>query len=330
MRSGALLQPTEPLAKKLPLFDPKSMISDTATVTAVIVTYQSRSTIAYALDSLKSAYDAGFAKCVVVDNQSADGTADYVADTYPWVEVVRSPENIGFGRGCNLGFERVTTPYVLFLNPDASLDLDALRTMTAFMDAHPSAAISGPATESPNGSWVWAGKVLTPLGLVKSSIYGGSRALEHHAIAPGSAPFKTEWVCGAIMLVRADKFRSLKGFDPRFFLYYEETDLCLRALRAGWDNWAIGEAIGKHVGRVSSKQAGSELSVGKNGDIAEYFYPSQFYYLAKNFGWLSAVLAESATEVLDWIRWLRRTRFGTAAHEPRKPRPFLKLPAKLG
>jgi GT2 family glycosyltransferase len=305
------------------------MTSNTATVTAVIVTYQSRSTIAYALDGLKAAYDAGFAKCVVVDNKSADGTADFVAEAYPWVEVVRSPQNIGFGRGCNLGFERVTTPYVLFLNPDATVDLEALRTMTAFMDANPNAGIAGPATQSPNGSWVWAGKVLTPMGLVKSALHGGARALEHHPIAPGSAPFKTEWVCGAIMLIRSDKFRALEGFDPRFFLYYEETDLCLRSLRAGWDNWAIGEAIGKHIGRVSSKQAGSELSVGRNGDIAEYFYPSQFYYLAKNFGWLSAVLAEITTEALDWMRWLRRTRFGTARHEPRKPRPFLRMPAKL-
>lgn len=300
----------------------------TAKVTAVIVTYHSRQTISYALDGLKAACDAGFARCVVVDNQSADGTADYVAEAYPWVELVRSPNNIGFGRGCNLGFERVTTPYVLFLNPDASLDLDALRTMTAFMDAHPDAAICGPATESPDGSWVWSGKVLTPLGHVKSALQGGARALQHRAIEPGSAPSRTEWVCGAIMLVRSQMFRKLEGFDPRFFLYYEETDLCLRALRAGWQNWSIGEAVGKHIGRVSSKQAGSELSVGRNGDIAEYFYPSQFYYLTKNFGWFSAVLAEIATEAVDWLRWLRRTRFGTASREPRKPRPFLRMPAK--
>ena len=308
------------------------MTSDTATVTAVIVTYQSRPTIAYALDGLKAAYDAGVAKCVVVDNQSADGTADFVAEAYPWVELVRSPKNIGFGRGCNLGFERVTTPYVLFLNPDASVDLDALHKMTAFMDAHPNAAISGPATQSPDGGWVWSGKLLTPLGLVRSALHGGARALQHRAIEPGSAAVPTEWVCGAIMLVRSEMFRALDGFDPRFFLYYEETDLCLRALRAGWENWAIGEAVGKHIGRVSSKQAGSERGVGRNGDIAEYFYPSQFYYLAKNFGWFSAVSAEIATETIEWLRWLRRTRFGTAARGPKTKtsRYFFRMPAKPG
>lgn len=302
-----------------------------AKVTAVIVTYQSRGTIALALDALRRAYDSGLAECVVVDNASSDGTADFVAESYPWVTLVRSAENLGFGRGCNLGFRSVASPYVLFLNPDAAIGLQSLQTLIHFMDAHERAGIAGPATLTRSGDLHWAGLLLTPVGLIRSALRMGTVYADGRAIQPGEAPFRTSWICGAVMLIRSRTFRDLEGFDPRFFLYYEETDLCLRTVRSGMEIWAIGEATAEHAVGVSAKQAGKELSSDQYGYIVEHFFPSRYYYLVKNFGWLPGFTAELICAGMERARWVAKALLRrTDARQQRNAlkRPILRMPAK--
>lgn len=302
-----------------------------ARVTAVIVTYQSRTTIALALDGLRPAHDDGVADCVVVDNASSDGTADFVAEHYPWVSVVRSGGNLGFGRGCNLGFRAVSTPYVLFLNPDAVLGPASLRTLLDFMDAREQVGIAGPATATHGGDLHWAGMLLTPRGLLRSALRLGQVYPQKRTIKPGEAPFQTNWVCGAVMLIRSSTFRELGGFDPRFFLYYEETDLCLRTERAGMEIWAVGQATAQHTVGVSAKQTGEELSSDEYGCIVEHFYPSRFYYLVKNFGWVSGVVAELAAVSAERAHWAVKALLNRADARQRgwPKRPVLRMPAKL-
>src|SRR5687768_169670 len=95
-------------------------------VTVVMVTYSSSRVIGESLSPLRIPHQNGLIRCVVVDNASPDGTADRISQDYPWVELVRSPGNLGYGRGCNLGFERVRTPYVMFMNPDVIIGAEAI------------------------------------------------------------------------------------------------------------------------------------------------------------------------------------------------------------
>jgi GT2 family glycosyltransferase len=96
-------------------------------VSVVIVTYRSRLTIADTLKPLQQAAVENQLECIVVDNASGDGTADFIALHYPWVRLVRSRENLGFGRGCNAGFAAASADYVLFLNPDATIEFAAMQ-----------------------------------------------------------------------------------------------------------------------------------------------------------------------------------------------------------
>lgn len=308
-------------------------MTTTKMVTVVIVTYQSRGTIEQALASLEPSVEEGFADCVVVDNASRDGTADYVESSFRWARVIRSPQNLGFGRGCNLGAEAATTPYIMFLNPDASIDRASLHTLVEFMQAHESAGIAGPATYDTTASQFQpVGMLLTPMGLIRSTLrlagaYPAGRILE-----AGEAPYPTNWVCGSSMMVRTSMFRRIGGFDPRFFLYFEETDLCLRASRAGCEIWTVGGATARHIGAASAKQSGAALTTRKSGgSIVEFFYPSRFYYLSKNFGWLAAVAAESSTRGVEWLRWIAKAllRRGRLENERPAGRPFLRLPAPI-
>lgn len=300
-------------------------------ITAVIVTYRSRDTIGATLDALYPAYERGICACVVVDNASTDGTADFVAREYPWASLVRSSENLGFGRGCNRGFEEVESPYLLLLNPDAQIDVNALSTLLEFIESHPKAGIVAPATIAGNGDSQDAGMVLTPGGLVRSALGRGGVFPDRRTITRGAPPFRTTWVCGAIMLIRSDMFRKLRGFDPRFFLYFEETDLCLRALAEGMEIWVLGEATATHLVGASAQKTGEKLSWGTTGNIVEHYYPSRFYYLKKHFGWLSAIFAEFVAAAVDWMRWCRMWAKKSADRRAQRrliERPFFRFPAR--
>lgn len=79
------------------------------------------------------------------------------------------------------------------------------------------------------------------------------------------------------------------GFDPRFFLYFEETDLCRRALEGGWELWTVGKAIARHIVGASAQTTGERLHWHA---IADHYYRSRFYYFAKHHGLVPAVMAD--------------------------------------
>ena len=294
-------------------------------VTIVIVTYESRNIVGLALDALYKAYDAGLAEVVVVDNASSDGTADFIAKNYPWITLVRSDKNLGYGRGCNAGLQNVRTPYVLILNPDAEITLDTLQTLIDFMGANKKAGIVAPAIIEGEKSLQAAGLMTTPASILRAEC-GWSQAMpESQPITPGSQPFQTSWICGAVMLIQTDLFQKLAGFDPRFFLYFEETDFCRRATQRGAEIWAVGEAVTKHIGGASAKNTGQTLA---SSCIADHYYCSRFYYLVKHFGWIRAVGSESIVWVVQLLRnWLHRLtgRQVSTQNSPYK-RPFLRFP----
>lgn len=303
------------------------MTDRTPNVTAVIVTYQSRETIGAALDALREAHDAGLADAVVVDNASTDGTADYVAEQYPWMTLTRSDENLGYGRGCNKGFEHVATEYVLVMNPDAIINAEALANLVQFMVQTPQAGLAGPAIIESEKSIQAAGLMTTPMTLFQVGMGRNVQYPDRSPIEPGGQPFRTNWICGAAMLIRSDLFRALDGFDPRFFLYFEETDLCRRATDHGAEIWAVGNAVARHIGGASAQSTGESTDASC---ISEHFYRSRFYYLVKHFGWVRAVTAESFCAAAQWLRRQRNRIVGRRAgqRDTGRSRPFLKMPTR--
>ncbi len=267
----------------------------TVPVTIVVVTYNSADTILDTLRGARACADAGIARTVVVDNVSRDETAALIASQHPWVKLIASGENLGFGRGNNLGFAEVDTPFVLFLNPDAVIEPEALSTLLDFMRAHPRCAMAAPAARMPEvGRFHMEGKLPTPWRVVLDSALPMLPHRDYVALLPGQPARQVEWLPGAAMLWPSALFRSLGGFDPRFFLYFEETDLMLRARQAGYELWAVCEAVIDHVGGGSTLKEGQSMF---QECIAEHYFQSRLYYLAKHYGRGSAYLAEG-TELL--------------------------------
>tara|TARA_R110002094_G_scaffold103895_2_gene103367 strand:- start:672 stop:1610 length:939 start_codon:yes stop_codon:yes gene_type:complete len=261
-------------------------------LTAVMVTYQSEATLGPALAALRQSYDLGLLRCVVVDNASQDDTPSLLGREGDWAKIQLETINHGFGRGCNIGFAHVQTPYTLFVNPDATVPPDAIRTMLAFLEANPHVGIVGPATrvgEEGSEHYQHTGPRPRPLTLLQKQV-GRFAPTDINPIEPGSDAFRTGWVCGAVLMIRTDLMRQLGGFDPTYFMYYEEMDLSACAEDLGYETWAVGAALAHHVGGASSTEDDGRV----HGCIASHYYESRRHYLIKHHGWLLATAAELA------------------------------------
>ncbi|MFH0953795.1 MAG: glycosyltransferase family 2 protein [Verrucomicrobiota bacterium] len=206
-------------------------------VSVSIVTYNSASTIRACLDSVLE--QAGVAsEIIVVDNKSTDHTLEVLRAYGDRVRVIASPQNTGFGAGHNLAARHASASrYQLVLNPDARLtQKDGLKRLVDWMDAHPECGLCGMRIMK-DGRWV-----------PPKMHYPGAR---HVPLDCSPGPGEIAWVVGAGMMIRRAAFDKIGGFDEEFFLYGEETDLCLRLRKAGY---AIGynESVEvSHVGGVS-------------------------------------------------------------------------------
>lgn len=281
-------------------------ITSSPAVTTVIVTYNSRDTIGPTLDAARPIRDAGLAECIVVDNISRDGTREFVRAEYPWVTLVESPGNIGYGRGCNLGLERAATRYVLFQNPDAVVDLSAMERMVRLLDENPKAALVGPAIIGDNGILQHCGRLPTPWNVIADAAGIPTRDKPSHHIEPGEAPFRTDWLGGAVLMGRTELLKPIGGFDPRIFLYFDETDLCKRVGDLGHELWACGEAVTRHVVHASARGTGRALY---NGAIAEHFFRSRYYYLTRHHGRIAATTAELIELAFFGLRVVKKKLF---------------------
>lgn len=297
---------------------------DGVPVTAVMVSYASSRVIGETLVPLRSAHKNRLLRCVVVDNASPDGTADMVARDHPWVDLVRSPGNLGYGRGCNLGFERVRTPYVLFMNADVSIGADAVRELLRFLESRERVGMAAPATRlGRSDGFQFTGRTFTPWSLVATASGIPGLQPKLRSVRSGEAPFKTDWLCGAVMLARSEAVRDVGGFDPRFFLYFEETDLCRRLRAAGWELWSVGTATATHFPGLSARQVDPTLAIGDC--LSDHFYKSRYYYLSKHYGSLAAAASESAELVAKGSRDLLRA----LLHRPPKHELWNRLKAPL-
>ena len=302
----------------------------TPAVTAVVVTYQSATALEATLPATRRCYEAGLMDCIFVDNDSKDNTSQLLAAESAWADVILTQKNNGFGRGCNIGLAKVATKYTLFLNPDAQIEPEAVAQMVAFLEANPTVGIVGPATlcgDGPTKRYQGTGVLPTPWSIVKRVMPLVPFKSDLVPILPGTAPFKTEWVCGAILLIRTELAHRLNGFDPRFFLYWEEMDLCRRAATMGFDTWAMGTAQAQHICGASSTVDDTQIF----GCIGKYFYESRYYYMIKHHGWLAATLADVSEFALLAVRTLVDVCLGkgSARLRPRLQTSLLSQPKPL-
>lgn len=224
-----------------------------ADLAVVIVTYNSAHVIGGLLDSLPAALDGLTADVVVVDNGSADGTAD-VAAARGDCRVVRST-NVGYAGGINRGVrEAGPAGAILVLNPDVRLSPHSVAPLLEAL-REPGTGIVVPQLRSGDGSLEPSLRrtptLLRALGLEKTGIAALSERIAK--AAEYTYPHLVDWAQGAVVLMSRECFDKLNGWDESYFLYSEETDLSLRARDLGWLTRYEPRSVAVHTGGASGQ-----------------------------------------------------------------------------
>lgn len=232
----------------------------------LIVTWNSQETISACLASIPSECEI-----VVVDNASRDGTVATIRAEFPEVRILEAPENLGFGAACNLGFSESHGERILLLNPDAALESGALKAMEDVLMRFPKCGALGPRIVGKAGGLEasWGEEI----GFFREwQRRGESRRLQAPDVPPEPTP--VDWVSGACILLRREAWLQVEGFDARYFLYFEDLDLCKRLRHAGWSVYIAPDATVRHIRGHSSDQ---------NADRVEVWYrASQVHYYAQH------------------------------------------------
>jgi GT2 family glycosyltransferase len=237
----------------------------TGEIVVVIVSYETRDRTLRSVESVLGADGVGgyVTRCVVVDNASSDATVEAVRGRHgERVRLVANAANRGYGAACNQGAAACPgARWYVFLNADVELEPGALAVLVAAGDARDAIAIAGPAVVDETGARRDSVRGHpTRLALLHQHtalrfLRVGARAFERYrspAGARSSAGADVDVVLGAAMLVRGDDFRTLGGFDERYFLYFEEADLCRRAASAGRVVRFVPGATVRHGGGASA------------------------------------------------------------------------------
>jgi GT2 family glycosyltransferase len=232
----------------------------------IVVGYNRRDLLAACLKSvLADRHDLAI-ELICVDNASQDGTAAMVAEVLPEVNLIESPTNVGYGGGLNQGIVRARGRYLLVLNQDIVLRPGTLAELVRFAETHPEAGAIGARLEYEDGRFQHSAFKLPDWKQAFFGFFDGFVPLdsETNGRYPDSMlarPFAAEHLLGACMLLRREALDQVGLFDPAFFMYYEETDLCARLLRAGWRNYYVPSARVMHVSGASTSAVSEQMSV---------------------------------------------------------------------
>ncbi len=272
------------------------------------------------------------AELVIVDNASGDGSFERISrevSARGWsedglVRVVASAVNGGFGAGNNVGLAMALSDgrrpdYYYILNSDAFPDPGCTAALRAHLEAHPRAGIACSHVRGDDGL-VHTTAFRFPS--IAGEFVGAARlrAIERFlpdAPVPLPQPQQTvqvDWSAGASMMLRRTMLDEIGHFDETFFLYFEETDLCLRAARAGWSCWYVTDSRVVHIGSVST-------GMKTTSRMPAYWYDSRRHYFIKNHGRAyaaAALIAHLAGGVLHRLRSI------LAGRHPQDPRWFLR------
>ncbi len=298
------------------------------TLSIILVTWNSRDDLPACFDALRRSRAAAEAEWIVVDNASTDGTADWVETFDPSIRLIRPEENLGFARANQAGLHVASGDTILFLNPDTiALDgfpdamIDALRDPgvgaagpRAFWDTDCRFLISCLKTPTPLELWMLhsgASRWIDVEGLFRPHW-----EMDWRYWAAEADPVETPAIGGAYLMAKRAALDSVGGgFDPRYFLGYEDVDLGLRLRRRGWKLLSVPTARIVHF-LGNSRRRNVDLAICRSWNAGPGAYLQAHY---------NALQVRSVTAALTLESLLKRSlkqRFSDSGHTPEPQRPI--------
>jgi GT2 family glycosyltransferase len=290
--------PTLPVAKAYPY-----------EASIVIVSFNTRDSLRECLETVQREANDLRIETFVVDNNSRDGSPEMVQEKFPEVRLIRSPVNLGFGAANNLALQSAQGRYLILLNSDAFLGPDSLMLAIDHMNRQPEVALGGARLVGRDLSSQPSARMFPTVrtdALVMTGLaarYPKSKFFGYfdRTWADPSQPAQVDWVPGAFSIIRADVLEEVGLFDPRFFLYAEEVDLCRRIKNAGYAIWYWPDILVTHVGGESSRNM-SDVDLS-GAQVVHWRMRSTLLYYRKHHGnvaWLAKWLELGLYRVFSW------------------------------
>ena len=227
-------------------------------IAVVLVTYESAEDLPGCFDSLPEAAAPHELEIVVVDNASRDDSTGVARSL--GVKVIENQRNLGYSRAVNRGAGEASAPWLLIANPDTRLQPGSLARLLATAESEPRVGCIGPRLRNLDGSDYPTGRrfpslLVGGLHALLGSMWPSNPATRRYHLTSldRSRPAAVDWVSGACMLLRRSAWDEVAGFDPSYFMYFEDMDLCLRLTRAGWRVLLEPRAIVDHIGGASTR-----------------------------------------------------------------------------
>jgi len=231
-------------------------------VSVIIVSYNTSDLLPTCLESVFASQGVSF-EVFVVDNASHDGSAEIVRKRFPSAHLIANLDNRGFGVANNQALHECAGRYVVFLNPDTTVEVNSFKKMIAHMDKHPEIGLAGP-------------RVLNPDGSQQESVsfrYPGHR---FGAADLGQLPGEIACVLGACQIASRELLQKIGGFDEDFFLYGEDQDICLRIRKLGLEIGYMDDVTIMHHGGKSERTT-PPAEVVRKKIRGEYLFYSKHY-----------------------------------------------------
>lgn len=250
-------------------------------VSIIIINYKTSDLLVGCLKSLlKYCQELNF-ETIVIDNNSKDSSLETIKINFPQVKLIRNKKNAGFAWANNQGAKIAQGKILFFLNPDTLIKENIFQKISKIFKQDPEVGIVAPRLVLPNGqSQLYA--------------YGRKQTLSDLIFSKFRTPLDTksrilyvDWVSGAALAIRPSIFKKIGGFDEKFFMYFEDRDLCHRTKELGYKVVVLADIKVVHFGG---------RSLEKNKERKKLYYQSQNYYWAKHYGYLSLIL-------MRLIRW---------------------------
>lgn len=269
-------------------------------VSIIIVHYRNKKALFSCLNSIERYKPKVSFEVIVVDNDEKKSIEKSLKRKFPRVTYFKAPGNIGYASGNNLGSGKANGDYLFILNPDTKVLSGSFDYLVRFIESKKRVGIIAPTLIDRNSNIypLQGTKKLTPLrGIIALSFF--------NKLFPNNSVSKEYWlkniskekvhevdvVPGSAFLIKKKLFEEVGGFDEKFFLYFEESDLCKRVKETGHRIYMIPQAKIIHTWGGTTP---------KSEKINEIFVKSRFYYFKKHYGFLSALLVEGFLRINKW------------------------------
>lgn len=253
-------------------------------VSVIIVSYNSDSTLLEALKSLRSSEHS--LEIILVDNNSSDNSIATAKKIFPEVIVIENKINKGFASACNQGANTACGEYLLFHNPDLTIDKDCITNLLKVYSLNKNIAVLGGRMRFPNGNFQATCRKFPNFSNIlfsRGAVFSYFKKNKNLYTMPDyDQTVEVDAIAGTLLMIKKELFLSSGGFDDRFFMYMEDTDLCCRLKKQGLHNYFVPSAGGVHLWGKGSKTGKTKRLFYHHISIWKYFkkhFPRSLYLI---------------------------------------------------